>query len=103
MLISSCITAAVITLESSADGDGRQQTLCLQSQELSIRSRLQARLLKLFMQLFPWIHATQEGLRFGYQLLYLLDSTAFYMPTLHLLGQTVARVSGQEMVSLHFL
>lgn len=51
------------------------------------------------MRLFPWIHATQEGLRFGYQLLYLLDSTPFYTPVLHLLGQNIVRVSGQEMVS----
>lgn len=51
------------------------------------------------MRLFPWIHATQEGLRFGYQLLYLLDSSPFYTPVLHLLGQNIVRVSGQEMVS----
>ncbi len=50
------------------------------------------------MRLFPWIHATQEGLRFGYQLLYLLDSSPFYTPILHLLGQNIVRVSGQEMV-----
>lgn len=59
---------------------------------------MQARLLKLFMWVFPWIHATSEGMRFGYQLLYLLDSSPFYMPTLHLLGQTIVRISGQEMV-----
>ena len=51
------------------------------------------------MRLFPWIHATQEGLRFGYQLLYLLDSSPYYSPALHLLGQNIVRVSGQEMVS----
>lgn len=59
---------------------------------------MQARLLEIFVQLFPWIHATQEGLRFGYQLLYLLDSSAFYMPSLHFLRQTIVRVSGQEVV-----
>ena len=59
---------------------------------------LRSYVLKVFMRLFPWIHATAEGLRFGYQLLYLLDSTRFYTPVLHLLGQTVVRVSGQEMV-----
>ena len=59
-------------------------------------------MLQLFIRLFPWIHATSEGLRFGYQLLYLLDSSPFYTPILHLLGQTVIRVSGQEMVSWLF-
>lgn len=70
----------------------------LQSQ--SLWRRLQAQALRLFMRLFPWLHATQEGLQFGYQLLYLLDSSAFYTPILHLLGQNIVRVSGQEMVSL---
>ena len=70
-----------------------------QSQPESLWRRIQVQALRLFMRLFPWIHATQEGLRFGYQLLYLLDSTPFYTPVLHLLGQNIVRVSGQEMVS----
>ena len=72
---------------------------CLQQPERrSLWRRTQAQILRLFMCLFPWIHATQEGLRFGYQLLYLLDSSPFYTPILHLLGQNIVRVSGQEMV-----
>lgn len=71
-----------------------------QTQSQSLWRRTQAQALKLFMRLFPWIHATQEGLRFGYQLLYLLDSTPFYTPVLHLLGQNIVRVSGQEMVEV---
>ncbi len=75
---------------------------CLQQSQIqSLWRRVQAQMLQLFMRLFPWIHATQEGLRFGYQLLYLLDSSPFYTPTLHLLGQNIVRVSGQEMVSEH--
>lgn len=72
---------------------------CLQQPERrSLWRRTQAQILRVFMRLFPWIHATQEGLRFGYQLLYLLDSSPFYTPILHLLGQNIVRVSGQEMV-----
>lgn len=73
---------------------------CLQQpQSESLWRQIQSQALRLFMRLFPWIHATQEGLKFGYQLLYLLDSTPFYTPVLHLLGQNIVRVSGQEMVS----
>ncbi|KAL3154018.1 hypothetical protein ABBQ32_013570 [Trebouxia sp. C0010 RCD-2024] len=71
-----------------------------QSQSESLWRRIQRQALSLFMRLFPWIHATQEGLRFGYQLLYLLDSTPFYTPVLHLLGQNIVRVSGQEMIEV---
>ncbi|KAK9810536.1 hypothetical protein WJX72_012327 [[Myrmecia] bisecta] len=55
-------------------------------------------LLSIFLRVYPWAHAAQEGLRFAYQLLYLLDSTPYYSPLLHLLGQQVVRVSGQELV-----
>ncbi|KAA6419431.1 MAG: Peroxisome biogenesis 12 [Trebouxia sp. A1-2] len=71
-----------------------------QPERRSLWRRTQAQILRLFVRLFPWIHATQEGLRFGYQLLYLLDSSPFYTPILHLLGQNIVRVSGQEMVEV---
>jgi hypothetical protein len=38
------------------------------------------------------------GLSFAYQLLYLLDATAFYSPALHVLGLHVCRATGQELV-----
>lgn len=78
-------------IESAADQGSHIQSLW---------HRIQALTLKFFMRAFPWIHATQEGLRFGYQLLYLLDSSPFYTPTLHLLRQNIVRVSGQEMVEV---
>ena len=43
------------------------------------------------------MHAAHEGARFAYQLLYLLDLTPYYSPGFHLLGLTVARVSGGEL------
>ena len=71
----------------------------------SPRNRLQGMLewlkrqaLRLFLLGYPWFNAIWEGLRFGFQLLYLLDTTVFYSPELWLLGQTVARVSGSELV-----
>jgi hypothetical protein len=38
------------------------------------------------------------GFSFAYQLLYLLDATAFYSPALHVLGLHVCRATGQELV-----
>ena len=51
-----------------------------------------------FVRVWPFAHATREALRFAYQLLYLLDGTAYFSPTLHLLRQRVIRVTGQELV-----
>ncbi|KAL4190524.1 hypothetical protein AMTRI_Chr07g76130 [Amborella trichopoda] len=47
---------------------------------------------------YPWIHATNEGLSFAYQLLYLLDATSFYSPALHILTVNVCRATGQELM-----
>uniref|UniRef100_A0A1D1YUU7 Peroxisome biogenesis protein 12 n=1 Tax=Anthurium amnicola TaxID=1678845 RepID=A0A1D1YUU7_9ARAE len=47
---------------------------------------------------YPWIHASNEGLSFAYQLLYLLDATGFYNPGLHVLGVHVCRATGQELM-----
>lgn len=62
--------------------------------------RLKATTLNCFLRVYPWVHASQEALRFGYQLLYLLDSTPYFSPVLHLLQQHVVRVSGHEMVEV---
>ncbi|DBB06285.1 TPA: hypothetical protein ACH3X1_011860 [Trebouxia sp. C0004] len=87
--------------KASLNKPSQQWTLLfLQPERRSLWRRTQAQILRLFMRLFPWIHATQEGLRFGYQLLYLLDSSPFYTPILHLLGQNIVRVSGPEMVEV---
>ncbi|KAK9868707.1 hypothetical protein WJX84_006575 [Apatococcus fuscideae] len=59
---------------------------------------LRRQALRLFLFGYPWLHAAWEGLRFGFQLLYLLDSSAFYSPELWLLGQSVVRVSGTELM-----
>ena len=44
------------------------------------------------------MHAGAEGLKFGYQLLYLLEASPYYSPALHLLRQRVVRVSGADLV-----
>ena len=54
--------------------------------------------LTLTRQAYPWLHAGQEGARFVYQLLYLVDQTPYYSPVLHALRQRVVRVSGTELV-----
>ena len=51
-------------------------------------------------QAYPWLHATAEGCKFGYQLLYLLEATPYYSPDLAILRQTVVRVSGTDLVRL---
>lgn len=50
------------------------------------------------IRIYPWIHATHEGLSFAYQLLYLLDATGFYTPALQIMGLQVCRASGQELM-----
>ena len=50
------------------------------------------------MRIYPWANGAAEGLRFCYQLMYLLNSSPFYTPVLRLLQQHIVRVSGQELV-----
>ena len=61
-------------------------------------SRLRALALAGFMRAYPFIHMAQEGLTFSYQLAYLLQSSPYFSPTLHVLGQHVVRTSAQELV-----
>ena len=64
--------------------------------------RLQEMALAAFMKAYPFIHMAQEGLTFSYQLAYLLQSSPYFSPTLHLLGQHVVRTSAQELVRSTF-
>ncbi|XP_077252780.1 peroxin-12 isoform X2 [Tasmannia lanceolata] len=61
-------------------------------------TRIKKRIEAIIGACYPWIHATNEGLSFGYQLLYLLDATGFYTPGLHVLGVHVCRATGQELM-----
>ena len=63
---------------------------------------LQEAALAAFMKAYPFIHMAQEGLTFSYQLAYLLQSSPYFSPTLHLLGQHVVRTSAQELVGFNF-
>ncbi|KAJ0967517.1 hypothetical protein J5N97_024434 [Dioscorea zingiberensis] len=60
--------------------------------------RLKRKIMAVMCACYPWIHATNEGLSFAYQLLYLLDATRFYSPGLHVLGVQVCRATGQELM-----
>ena len=62
-------------------------------------SRLRESALAAFMKAYPFIHMAQEGATFSYQLAYLLQSSPYFSPTLHVLGQHVVRTSAQELVS----
>ena len=64
---------------------------------------LKRQALRFFLMGYPWLNAFWEGSRFGFQLHYLLNSSAFYSPELWLLGQSIARVSGTELVRFHHL
>ncbi|XP_039828785.1 peroxisome biogenesis protein 12-like isoform X1 [Panicum virgatum] len=66
--------------------------------EVSNLTRFKKNFASLIGVCYPWIHATNEGLSFAYQLLYLLDATAFYSPALHVLGLHVCRATGQELM-----
>ena len=48
--------------------------------------------------MYPSLYAIREGLHFVYQLMYLLEGTAYFSPILHLLRQRVVRVTAQELV-----
>ncbi|GAB4816887.1 hypothetical protein N2152v2_003933 [Parachlorella kessleri] len=67
-------------------------------QQQAALDRLHRLALRAFVQVYPWVHAAHEGVRFAYQLLYLLDATPYYSPSLHLLRLVVVRVAGQEML-----
>ena len=60
---------------------------------------LRAVALAAFMKAYPFMHMAGEGLTFSYQLTYLLQSSPYFSPGLHLLQQHVVRTSAQELVS----
>jgi peroxin-12 len=66
--------------------------------EIPMWQHWKERFLQALVRWYPWIHATNEGVTFVYQLLYLLDATGFYTPALHISGIHVRRASGQELV-----
>ena len=63
--------------------------------------RMQEMALAAFIKAYPFIHMAQEGLTFSYQLAYLLQSSPYFSPTLHVLGQHVVRTSAQELVGCY--
>ncbi|KAI4378992.1 hypothetical protein MLD38_016402 [Melastoma candidum] len=69
-----------------------------QSAQTTSRRHLTKKIQKVIGVLYPWIHASSEGLSFAYQLLYLLDATGFYSLGLHVLGIQVRRATGQELM-----
>uniref|UniRef100_A0A452YCZ8 Pex N-terminal domain-containing protein n=1 Tax=Aegilops tauschii subsp. strangulata TaxID=200361 RepID=A0A452YCZ8_AEGTS len=83
---------------SDQQGETSQAQVETTAGEVSHLTRLRTNFAALIGVCYPWIHATHEGLSFAYQLLYLLDATAFYSPGLHVLGLHVCRATGQELM-----
>jgi peroxin-12 len=59
--------------------------------------QLRRRALRLFLALYPYLHAGWEGAHFVYQLLYLLDASQCHSPLLQLLGTKLVRLTGPEV------
>jgi peroxin-12 len=76
----------------------RYRTTSTPAQPETPLQHLQQRALKLFVKLYPYLHASWEGLHFVYQLLYLLDSSHCHSPVMHLLGMKLVRLTGPEMM-----
>ncbi|KAI4364541.1 hypothetical protein MLD38_020617 [Melastoma candidum] len=81
----------IAEVEPAVDSAGR-------SAQTTSRRHLTKRIQRVIGILYPWIHASSEGLSFSYQLLYLLDATGFYSLGLHALGIQVCRATGQELM-----
>ncbi|XP_038977307.1 peroxisome biogenesis protein 12-like [Phoenix dactylifera] len=79
-------------------GESSHSQIEASSVEGSRMTHLKKRIMEIIACCYPWIHATNEGLSFAYQLLYLLDATGFYSPDLHALGIHVCRATGQELM-----
>lgn len=55
------------------------------------------RYLEIFGKVYPLVFAAHEGITFAYQLLYLLGTSPYYSPGLHMLGLSIVRISGSEV------
>lgn len=68
---------------------------------LSRLNRLRGALSSAGLAAYPWIHAQYEGLLFMYQLLYMLDASPFYLPSLQILSLRVRRATPEELSQAH--
>lgn len=82
-------------------GFSRQSSQLAASQEATqlLQTRVRAAALRIFLAVWPWIHAGCEGAAFAYNLAFLLDASPMHHPLLHLLQSRLVRVSAQDMVS----
>ncbi|KAK9087785.1 hypothetical protein Syun_030179 [Stephania yunnanensis] len=80
------------------NGEASVDSMGVLTAETSSWERIRKRTKAIIGAFYPWLHATNEGLAFAYQLLYLLDATGFYSLDLHALGIHVCRATGQEIM-----
>ncbi|KAL0927285.1 hypothetical protein M5K25_001448 [Dendrobium thyrsiflorum] len=79
-------------------GEISQTRVEFQNMQDSNMIRFKKKIMAIVGVCYPWVHATNEGLSFAYQLLYLLDATGFFTLGLHALGIHVCRATGQELM-----
>ncbi|PKU85003.1 peroxisome biogenesis protein 12 isoform X2 [Dendrobium catenatum] len=79
-------------------GEISQTRVEFQNMQDSNMIRFKKKIMAIVGACYPWVHATNEGLSFAYQLLYLLDATGFFTLGLHALGIHVCRATGQELM-----
>lgn len=60
----------------------------------------QGQVLKAVLRVYPYVAAIHEGIRFLYQLLFLVGKSQYYSPELHAAGLRVVRVSGNELAAI---
>ncbi|KAI0528794.1 hypothetical protein KFK09_001337 [Dendrobium nobile] len=79
-------------------GEISQTRVEFQNMQDSNMIRFKKKIMAIVGVCYPWVHATNEGLSFAYQLLYLLDASGFFTLGLHALGIHVCRATGQELM-----
>ena len=60
-------------------------------------SSRQQRAKALFLYLYPFLHVSYEGLFFAYHWTYLFGYSVYFSPVLHLLRQTVRRITAEDV------
>eukprot|EP00877_Chromochloris_zofingiensis_P013434 jgi/Chrzof1/8344/Cz03g06270.t1 len=62
--------------------------------------RCQKHALQGFVHVYPYAHSAIEAAKFGCQLMYLLDASAWHSPVLYCLRQQLVRMSGLELAQM---
>ena len=79
----------------------RDQSQCDIMPSTSLNSKkvgqLKSSLLSIFLTTFPFLQLSKDGISFLYQLAYLMGQSAYFSPSLHILGLIVRRVKIENL------